>query len=228
MKYKRRKQRVQVCEWFYSVAGSLRQDVHQLLPLLLHHHWCAGDRKNLISQILLIVKSPQSRPPSTSITLVIPPALILTYRWIWFKCLSTECIVKMKVKLCLLHSWGICSRWKWRNKILHFGRLHVNGRPLCSNYPRSGPALFCIQKIPIIPKWRKYGKIILTIPALKIQEKYKMQKIYHWNIDNTEAYYKQKKRLFKRQESSQKNVWKRRSKLLMSQFHSNNILLSRE
>ena len=115
---------------------------------------------------------------STSITIVRPPALILTCHWIWFKCLSTECIVKMKVKLCLLHFWEMCSRWKWRNKILHFGRLHVNGRPLCSNYPRSGPALFCIQKIPIIPKWRKYGKVILTIPALKMQEKYKMQKIY--------------------------------------------------
>ena len=119
--------------------------------------------------------SPDLLYTSTSIIIVIPPGLILTHRWTWFKCLSTECIVKMKVKLCLLHFWEICSRWKWRNKILHFGRLHVNGRPLCSNYPRSGPALFCIQKIPIIPKWRKYGKIILTIPALKIQEEYKLK-----------------------------------------------------
>ena len=164
MKYKRGKQRVQVCEWFYSVAGSLRQDVHQLLPLLPHLPTGVPETGKIWFHKFCWSWSPSSPDLLfTSITIVIPPALILTYRWIWFKCLSTECIVKMKVKLCLLHPWEICSRWKWRNKILHFGRLHVNGRPLCSNYPRSGPALFCIQKIPIIPKWRKYGKIILII-----------------------------------------------------------------
>ena len=47
--------------------------------------------------------SPDLLYASTSITIVIPPALILTYPWIWFKCQSTESIVKMKVKLCLLH-----------------------------------------------------------------------------------------------------------------------------
>ena len=29
---------------------------------------------------------------------------------------------------------------------------YVNVRPLCSNYPRSGPALFCIQRIQKIPE----------------------------------------------------------------------------